>query len=148
MMIAALRETPFPMMTKFFSLCTALLCAASLSAQDVAHVTITTEPIPDHGKVKCLMKSDASTWQTLGLTADKSQQAQAIADRCSKAHAMKDMDDKADKDATKDDRKDEMKDAHVQELKTLLTADEFNKWKEWCGAQGYIKDKDMSEKKY
>ncbi|HMC97818.1 MAG TPA: hypothetical protein VKG92_09200 [Flavobacteriales bacterium] len=113
------------MKTKFLALCLAVAFATAANAQDALAMN---EPAGSgNGDCKCLMKSDASTWKTLGLAADKSTQAQAIVDRCKKEHAA----------MTEEQRKaqDMAADTHVQELQKLLTVDEFAKWKDWCGKQ-------------
>jgi hypothetical protein len=73
------------------------------------------------------MRSSASTWKGLGLTEEKGKQAQAIADRCTQEHKM-------NPGGTAGAMKvDDMSETHVQELKNLLTVDEFTKWKDQCG---------------
>ncbi|HRH38459.1 MAG TPA: hypothetical protein PK760_08945 [Flavobacteriales bacterium] len=116
------------MTTRAFSFLAALAFTAGAYAQDLAANAAGEET---HSMVSCLMSSNNATWQSLGLDADRSRQAQAIADGCTKEHQGKAMMDDA--------KKDDMTEMHVQELQKLLTADEFAKWKDWCGK------KDMSK---
>lgn len=116
------------MRTYILSLCAALAFGGSAFAQDLARATGNLSST-DNNFTQCLMRSTTSTWQKLGLTDEKSKEAQAIADRCVREHKM-------NAGGTGGEAvKDGMTETHVQELKTLLTTEEFTKWKNWCGKQ-------------
>ena len=126
------------MKNPIIALCMALGIVAGASAQDLAVATTAT---PDHSDTKCMMKSTATTWQAIGISAEKSKQAQAIVDRCSKEHAGLTEEQHKKLDPTTG------KEAHVKELNSLLTAEEFKRWEEWCSKQDEARDKGP-EKKY
>ncbi len=75
------------MRTYIFSLCAALAFSGSAFAQDLASTTRHLSST-DNNFTQCLMRSTTSTWQKLGLTDEKSKEAQAIADRCVQEHKM------------------------------------------------------------
>lgn len=108
----------------------AFACVASLHAQSAAP---TDAAVADHGPKKCLMKSDASTWQAVGLTAEKTRQAEDIVARANKEYmGRKD-------DMSRTDEKDEAN-TYVQELKGLMTTVEYERWKDWCAKNDMDKD--------
>jgi Spy/CpxP family protein refolding chaperone len=69
----------------------------------------------------CLMKADAKTWETLGLTADQTkrvQELQAQAKGDAKAHANSD-----------------------EQVKAVLSPEQFAKYTEWCKGVAKSTDK-------
>lgn len=120
------------MRTKLLVPIAVLLFSTSGSAQQGG--VAPSAPAQKSDLVQCLMRSDLASWQALGLTADKAQHAQSIADRCTKEHNAKLEGEGRARP------QDELSEMHIVELKNLLSTDEFNKWKAGCGSRTDTKD--------
>ncbi len=120
------------MRTTTLAIALAILCATSVQAQDTKIDMAATK---EHG---CMMMSD-SVSSSLGLTTDQIAQVKASDARCMKACAKSDTNPtgKMDKAAMS---------AHDNEMKMILTAEQYVKWSAMCNMSKADTDKKQPKK--
>lgn len=99
----------------------AVLCTVNCIAQ--------VAPIPNQKDVgsACILATDAQVWTALGLSADQLEQVQSIQTQCKTdcvgLQEGGEMDPELSGAALK---------RHEDEVKRLLTEDQYHKWMKWC----------------
>jgi len=92
-----------------------------------------TMPQSKGDKHSCIM-AGADTWTTLGLSTEQVAKVKDIQASCEKDHATATADGSAKASVAK----------HEDELKTVLTPDQYMKWSQWCdemhASKGTMKD--------
>lgn len=113
-----------PMRTILLTCAFALLTSATAFAQEKA---TTTKPVQSE-KHACIM-AQADTWTDLGLDQDQVTKVKAIQASCKKEHDA----------ATAAGTKYEGAAKHENELKAVLTPEQYTKWSQWCDANKAMK---------
>ncbi|MBP6312039.1 MAG: hypothetical protein KA408_07215 [Flavobacteriales bacterium] len=110
------------MKTTIITVCLAICTAFTAQAQETKgkmdHSTMQNE------KHKCMMAGD-ETWKTLGLTSDQMTKVKEIQKSCNADHM----------DAKADDKAMASVDKHEEELKGVLTPEQYANYTKWCSEQ-------------
>lgn len=115
-------QTLITMSHPLFTFAVALICACPAIAQ--------VAPIPDQKDVgsACILATDDAVWTSLGLAAEQIEQVKSIQTRC-KTDCVGPLEG-GEKDP-------ELSGAALKhyedELKKLLTEEQYAKWMKWCG---------------
>ncbi len=102
----------------------ALLMAIGVNAQTTTTQAIHTES----GMHQCISITDEAAWTSLGLKPDQMTRVKAIQADCAKACAAMTAEEK-----TKQERG--TMDKHEEQIKAVLTSEQYTNWRKWCAAK-------------
>ena len=114
----------------------ALLIAVSASAQTHTPTTVPSEGGMSH----CIGVTDEAAWTSLGLKPDQMTRVKAIQAECVKACAAMSAEEKAKMEPGTMDK-------HEEQIKAVLTSDQYTNWRKWCATKSSTKaEMDKSSK--
>ena len=105
----------------------ALFSSFGVQAQNDA-----TMPIQGKGDKHACIMAGADAWTSLGLTNDQIAKVKEIQAVCQKDYDVSKADGSAATSVAK----------HEEDLKTVLSPDQYNKWVQWCDEQQASKGKE------
>lgn len=106
----------------------ALLIAVGANAQTTTARAIHTE----NGMHHCISITDEAAWTSLGLKPDQLTRVKAIQAECTKACAAMTAEEKAKMEPGTMDK-------HEEQIKAVLTSEQYTNWRNWCAAKAGTK---------